>query len=153
MSEQLKVSDNQYVLFKLANENYGLDILNVETIEKVMDITRVPNVAHYVEGVINLRGEVVPVINLRKRFEFPDISRNDDTRIIIVSFDDILVGLLVDSSSEVLQLSNEELDDVPKISSNLENEYIKSIGKSNNRIIMLLNLKKVLGVSDSNDDL
>ncbi len=153
MSENIKVSDNQYVLFKLADEIYGLDILQVETIEKIMDITRIPNAASYVEGVINLRGDVVPVISLRKRFSFSEIDNNDDTRIIIVNVDDVLVGLLVDSSSEVVQLSSDEIEEFPELSNNFENQFVLSIGKKENRIIMLLDSRKVLGFTENNDNI
>ena len=144
---------NQYVLFNLEDEIYGLDILQVETIEKVMDITRVPHAYDYVEGVINLRGEVVPVINLRKRFDLPEKDRNDDTRIIIISFEEMIVGLMVDSSSEVIQLTAEEIDELPKVSNSLDTNFVNCIGKKDNRIIMLLDLIKVLGVSATTDEI
>ena len=144
---------NQYVLFNLEDEIYGLDILQVETIEKVMDITRVPHAYDYVEGVINLRGEVVPVINLRKRFDLPEKDRNDDTRIIIISFEEMIVGLMVDSSSEVIQLTADEIDELPKVSNSLDTNFVNCIGKKDNRIIMLLDLMKVLGVSVTTDEI
>lgn len=152
MSGKITTADNQYVLFKLDNESYGIDIFHVETIEKVMDITRVPHAHYYVEGVINLRGEVVPVINLRKRFNLPQIAVNDETRIIIVSVEDMIVGLLVDSSSEVLQLNLGSIDDVQNIAENMKNDYVKGIGKDGERIIILLDLKKILENTDINHD-
>lgn len=145
MIENLTSTQDQYVLFKLDNEYYGIDILQVQTIEKVMNITRVPRALDYVEGVINLRGEIVPIINLRKRFNLSEMEFNEESRIIIVSIEDIVIGLLVDGSSEVLQLASEEIDDVSNITDSIRNDYIKGIGKKNNRIIILLNLKKVLG--------
>jgi len=133
----------------LDNEYYGLNIHEVRTIERVSDITRVPNAPSYVEGVINLRGDVVPVINLRKRFSLPQIDLDEDARIIIVSVDDMTVGLLVDSSSEVLQLSAEDIDTSANLSSSIENDYVVGIGKDGERIIILLDLKKVLFVSQA----
>ncbi|MBS3995460.1 MAG: purine-binding chemotaxis protein CheW [Alkaliphilus sp.] len=149
MSEKLSPSNNQYVIFKLEDESYGIDILQVETIEKVMDVTRVPHSPFYVEGVINLRGEVVPVINLRKRFNLNNTSNNEDNRIIIVTLEEMIVGLLVDSSSEVIHLNMEDIEELPKLSNNIENDYVDIIGKKDKRIIMLLDLKKVLGISAS----
>lgn len=137
------------MLFKLDNEYYGLNIHEVRTIERVSDITRVPNAQDYVEGVINLRGDVVPVINLRKRFSLPQIDLDEDARIMIVSVEDMTVGLLVDSSSEVLQLSAEDIDTSANFSSNIENDYVIGIGKDGDRIIILLDLKKVLFISQS----
>lgn len=145
----MNINNHQYVLFKLDNEYYGLNIHEVRTIERVSDITRVPNAPSYVEGVINLRGDVVPVINLRKRFSLPQIDLDEDARIIIVSVDDMTVGLLVDSSSEVLQLSAEDIDTSANLSSSIENDYVVGIGKDGERIIILLDLKKVLFVSQA----
>jgi len=145
----LNINTHQYVLFKLDNEYYGLNIHEVRTIERVSDITRVPNAQDYVEGVINLRGDVVPVINLRKRFSLPQIDLDEDARIMIVSVEDMTVGLLVDSSSEVLQLSAEDIDTSANFSSNIENDYVIGIGKDGDRIIILLDLKKVLFISQS----
>jgi purine-binding chemotaxis protein CheW len=142
---------HQYVIFKLDNEYYGLNIHQVKTIERVMDITRVPYAPDYVEGVMNLRGDIVPIINLRNRFFLPSIDFGKDARIIIVSIEDITVGLLVDSSSEVLQLSAGNIDESPNFSSNVENDYIIGIGKDEDRIIILLDLKKVLLVSETNN--
>ncbi|WP_129596975.1 chemotaxis protein CheW [Anaerophilus nitritogenes] len=144
MSEKLVATENQYVLFKLNDEYYGIDILNVQTIEKVMDITRVPYAPDFVEGVINLRGEVVPVIHLRKRFSLPHGEINEESRIIIVTIDEMIIGLLVDSSSEVLHLDVSDIDDVPNMSDNLKNDYVKGIGKNQERIIILLDLSKIL---------
>ncbi|KXG75771.1 chemotaxis protein CheW [Thermotalea metallivorans] len=151
MENKVGASENQYVLFQLDNEYYGIDILQVETIERVMDITRVPHALDYVQGVINLRGEVVPVVNLRKRFNLPEVSVNDESRIIIVSVEDIVVGLLVDASSEVLQLSSDEIDDASNIADNTGNGFVKGIGKNGHRMIILLDLKKVLDIAEHSD--
>lgn len=152
MENKMVATENQYVLFKLDNEFYGIDILQVETIERVMDITRVPHALDYVQGVINLRGEVVPVVNLRKRFSLPEMPFDDESRIIIVSVEEIVVGIIVDSSSEVLQLNSDEIEDAANITNNTGNEFIKGIGKHEARIIILLDLKKVLEIKDANDD-
>ena len=118
------IDNNQYVLFKLEKEYYGLNIHQVKTIERVIDITRVPNALDYIEGVMNLRGDVVPVINLRKMFLLPEMDLTEEARIIIVSIEDITVGLLVDSSSEVIQLLANDIDESPNLSSDFEKEYI-----------------------------
>lgn len=151
MNHQKSTVEQQYVLFKLDNEFYGIDILQVETIEKVMDITRVPHALPYVQGVINLRGEVVPVINLRKRFNLPEAAFDEESRIIIVSIEDMIVGLLVDSSSEVIQLEDGDIDEAPELGDQKDKGYIKGIGKKENRIIILLDLKKILGITDNNE--
>ncbi len=151
MNHQKSSVEQQYVLFKLDNEFYGIDILQVETIEKVMDITRVHHALPYVQGVINLRGEVVPVINLRKRFNLPEVALDEESRIMIISIEDMIVGLLVDSSSEVIQLEDADVDEAPELGEQKDNEYIKGIGKNEDRIIILLDLKKILGITDTNE--
>ncbi len=138
----------EYVVFKLDNEYYGLPIKVVENIEKMPLITRVPFTAEYVTGIINLRGVIIPIINLRKRFSLEANEHDDDTRIIIVSQADMQVGLIVDSSSETLQLSEDEIDASPTIKSDVDQRFVREIGKKDNRIIMLLDLQKVLGLEE-----
>ncbi len=140
MPKELK----QFVIFKLGDEEYGVNILQVKTIERLMEITRVPKAPDFVEGVINLRGEVVPVIDLRKRFELPERTNTDNTRIIIVSIEGITVGMIVDSATEVLQISEESIDPAPSIIGSIDSDYIDGVGKIDGRLLILLNLKKVL---------
>ena len=144
MSENVQLLENQYVLFKLGKEYYGIDIHNVQTIEKVIDITRVPHSPNYVEGVINLRGEIIPVINLRTRLNLENVQVTSDSRIIITKCDEIIVGLLVDSSSEVIKLDEIQLEDAPKVSENISEKNIKGIGKDKDRIIILLDIEGIL---------
>lgn len=140
--------NQEYVLFKLNNEHYGLNINNVENIEKNMDITRVPYTEPYVEGVVNLRGNIIPVIDLRRRFHLPQKSMDDESRIIIVNAGELKVGMIVDASSEVLKLSQEDIDPAPSISGSSNTNFIKEIGKNNGRIIMLIDLSRVLGIDN-----
>jgi len=135
---------HQFVIFKLEEEEYGVDILKVKTIEKMTRIARVPKTAHYVEGVINLRGEVVPIIDLRKKFNLPKSVETDNTRIIIVSIEDITVGLIVDSASEVIEIPKEFIEEAPELVGNIDQSNISSIGKVNERIIILLNIERIL---------
>lgn len=138
----------EFVVFKLQEEYYGIDIQNVENIEKVLNITRVPYTKGYIEGVVNLRGNIIPIIDLRKRFSLPEKDSDDESRIIIVHAKGVTVGMVVDSSSEVLQLDTDDIDEAPAIKGNADQDFIRRIGKSNGRIIMLLDLMKVLGVED-----
>ncbi|WIF94660.1 chemotaxis protein CheW [Caminicella sporogenes] len=141
-------SNLEYVLFKLDNEYYGIDIQNVETIEKIMSITRVPYTQDYIKGVINLRGNVVPVIDLRKRFKLEEKEYNENSRIIIVKIEDITVGMIVDSSSEVIQISNENIDEAPVLKNNSEESFVKHIAKNDEQIIMIIDLCKILGINE-----
>lgn len=138
----------EFVIFKLDGEYYGLNIHNVENIEKRTDITRVPHTKPYIKGIINLRGNVIPIVDLRVRFHLPAVEASEETRIIIINHNDLKIGMIVDSSSETLQLSESEIDIAPSIKASQEDDFVKEIGKHNNRIIMLIDLKKVLGLVD-----
>ncbi len=137
-------SVNQYVVFKLNNESYGLLIEYVETIEKLTEITRVPGTADYISGVINLRGDVVPVVDLRKRFHLENNRDFEDNRIIVLAFDEMKVGILVDSCSEVVNLDNNQIDEVYDLINSFEEGYIQGIGKFNERMIIIVDIPKLL---------
>ncbi|SDK46157.1 chemotaxis protein CheW [Natronincola ferrireducens] len=135
---------NQFVIFKLDEEYYGIPINIVETIEKVTEITRLPNAPHYVKGVINLRGEVVPIIDLRKRFNMEKGELSDESRIIILSLEEMIIGMLVDSSSEVLTIEQNDIDNSSNLIGSFEEDYIKGIGKAGDRMIIILDIIKVI---------
>lgn len=141
---QTAVVKRQFVIFKLENEEYGIDILRVKEIKEMMSITRVPKAANFVRGVINLRGEVIPVIDLRKRFNLKEGKENESTRIIIVSVDDIIVGLIADYSSEVVEISSEAIEETPEGIGIIDQGYISGIGKVGKRLIILLDIVKVV---------
>lgn len=136
--------DNRYVVFKLNQEYYGLPIEKVISIEKIGEITRIPNAPDYIKGVINLRGEVIPVVNLKKKLNIGDNELNMNSRIIVVNEDEMVVGLIVDFSSEVLEIDREDIDKPPETKDNQLIEYISGIGKTSDRLIILLDLLKIL---------
>ncbi|MDR5658244.1 chemotaxis protein CheW [Serpentinicella sp. ANB-PHB4] len=144
--DNLNDTNNQYVIFNLENESYGIAINYVETIEKISTITRIPGSQKYVEGVINLRGEVVPVVDLRKRFGFSTTEYTDETRIIILLVEDMIIGILVDSSSEVLTIEKDIIDNTSNLVNEGEDEYISGIGKVDNRMIILLDVFKIFDI-------
>lgn len=137
-------STNQYVVFKLNDESYGVPIEYVGTIEKLTEMTRVPNVPHYIDGVMNLRGEVIPVIDLCKRFQLEYSSVTDDSRIIVLFIDEVSAGILADSCSEVITLDEEQVDKTYDLMSSFEDDYIEGIGKSGERMIIILDIPKLL---------
>lgn len=141
-------NEMKYVVFKIDDEYYGIDINNVKSIERIQDFTRVPNGPPYVKGVINLRGEVVPVIDLRMRFELTPRELDSNSRIIIVFINDIQIGLLVDSSSEVLEIKTEDVDSPPIVKENISENFINGIGKQNGNLIILIDIEKVVGHKD-----
>lgn len=142
------MDNREYVIFSLAGEFYGINIHNVENIEKKTAITRVPHTRPYIVGIINLRGNVIPVIDLRLRFGFEPREDDEDIRILIVNVEDQQIGIIVDSSSETLQLEETMIDKAPSINPGINEDFIKEVGKNNERIIMLLDLKKVLGIAE-----
>ncbi len=135
----------QLVTFTLGNEEYAVNILNVQEINRITEITKVPNSPDYVEGVINLRGKVIPVINLRRKFHFEDRATDDTSRIIIMEIQGITNGLIVDSVSEVLRIPANSVEPAPPMSAELQSQYIKGIAKLENRLIILLDLDNLLG--------
>ena len=138
----------QIVSFRLGEEEYGVDILNVQEIIKMLDITRVPNSPDFVEGVINLRGKVLPVIDLRKRLGLPKKEHDKSTRIIVVEMDHKTVGFIVDSVSEVLRIPSSSLEAPPQMSNGVGEEFINAVGKLQDRLLILLDLRRILSVDE-----
>ncbi|HYE10056.1 MAG TPA: chemotaxis protein CheW [Patescibacteria group bacterium] len=138
---------NKYVVFKLENEEYGIDILRVKEIKEMLRITRVPKAPSFVRGVVNLRGEVIPVIDLRKKFNLQERNDTGSTRIIIVTVDEITVGLIIDTSSEVLEIEKEFIEEPPTAIASIDHSYIYGIGKVGERLIILLDVSKIISVT------
>lgn len=136
--------DNKFVIFKLGKEYYGLPIKNVVSIEKMIKPTRIPNGPEHVKGVINLRGEVISIIDLRQRLNMEPKEIDNNSRIIIVSWDEIIAGLIVDSSSEVIEIFKDDIDNPPTSSNNENLSYISGIGKVSSRLVILLDVSKIL---------
>lgn len=136
-------TQERYVVFKLKNEFYGINIKYVQTIEKMIEITRVPKANIYVKGVINLRGEIVPVIDLRKRFNVESSDYDKDSRIIVNKIDDVLVGFIVDSATEVKEIDKDDID-YSIVDEGFNDGFIKGIGKIEEQIIILIDVNKVL---------
>ena len=138
----------QLVVFRLGKEEYGVDIQQVREIIKVTDITRVPKAPDFLEGVINLRGQITPVMDLRKRLDFPEAERDEDARIIVTEVGKNVVGMIVDSVSEVHRLPEKSIDPTPTISTEVGTEFIKGVGKMGDRLLILLDLKKILSKTE-----
>ena len=134
----------QLVSFKLREEEFAVDILQVQEIIRLQDITNVPNAPAFVEGVINLRGRVIPIIDLRKRFALESAEHSTSTRIIVVMIDNVTVGLIVDEVSEVLRIPEDTVEPPPPIVAGIESDYIKGVGKLEDRLLILLDLGKIL---------
>jgi len=140
----------QLVTFRLGNEEFSVDILKVQEIIRDMELTRVPRAPDFVEGVINLRGRVIPVIDLRKRFGFESCEKTTETRIIVIDVNERTVGLRVDGVSEVLRLPADTVEPAPSLVTGSGSDYISGVGKVEERLIILLDVGKLL--SDSERD-
>lgn len=138
----------QLVTFRLGAEEFSLDILKVQEIIRHMDLTRVPKTPDFVDGVINLRGRVIPVLDLRKRFGLPADEKTNETRIIVVDVDSKTVGLKVDAVSEVLRLPSDTVEPPPAIVTGAESDYIRGVGKLDGRLIILLDVSRILSRSE-----
>lgn len=137
-------TEAKFVIFKLDTEEYGIDILRVQGIERMLPITRVPKTPEFVEGVCNLRGSIVPAIDLRQRFNIPKKQHDDNTRIIVVSLEDIRVGLIVDAANDVITINSEDIEPTPSVIDSIDNRFISGVGKVQDRLIIILDLFKVL---------
>ncbi|MED1437476.1 chemotaxis protein CheW [Aeribacillus composti] len=138
-------NEQKVIVFQLQDKEYGVFVQNVKSIEKVDHITRVPKTADYIKGVINLRGVVTPIIDLRKRLNMPEKEITDQTRVIIAVQNEMEVGLIVDSANDVVDISEDSIEPAPSVIEQVETEFIKGITKLDKRLIMLLDLEKVLG--------
>ncbi len=143
--------EKQLVIFELANEFYGIDIALVESIIKIQTITQLPKSPAYVRGVTNLRGSVLPVIDLRTRFAINSSEDTRQTRIIIVTMGVIKVGVVVDGVSEVLRVSDELIEPLPAMISSVNSAFLKGIVRLENRLIILLELGKVLDLTEQQE--
>lgn len=143
----------QYVVFRLGNEEYGIDIQKVQIIERIQSITRVPKSPFFIKGVINLRGEIIPVMSLRNKFDLEEDKYDDETRIIIVKIDDNQIGMIVDQVIEVLQLSPEAIENIQGFTSDINMSFIQGVGKVNDHIVTLLSLRSLIDstINDSKD--
>jgi purine-binding chemotaxis protein CheW len=143
--------EQQLVVFDLANEHYGVNISAVESIIKMQAITAVPRAPSFVEGVTNLRGSVVPVIDLRQRFGLPAGEETKETRIVVVEMGGTTVGMVVDGVSEVLSVTEEDIEPPSPIVMTIDSAFITGIAKVDDRLIILLDLGKVLSTGEHAD--
>ena len=139
----------QLVTFSIGEEEFGVDILKVQEIIRTMEITKVPKAPEFVEGVINLRGKVIPIIDLRKRFGLTAKDHDKNTRIIVIEINNMIVGFVVDSVSEVLRIPANTVEPPPPVVAGLESEYISGVGKLQDRLLILLDLNRLLSKDEA----
>ncbi len=144
MNEEL-----QLVIFKIGSEEFGVPISQVREIVRLVQITPVPRAPSFIEGVVNLRGQILAVIDLAKKLNLKSNPRSEKTRIIVVEVDDNTVGMIVDEVTEVLKISSENVKEPPEIiATKIKQEYLKGIGKLEERLLILIDLAKVLSLEE-----
>jgi len=142
----------KYLTFKLADEEYGLEILKVQEIIQMQAVTKVPRTPDYVRGVINLRGKVIPVIELRKKFDFQSVEDTEKTCIIVVQIHSvtstIVMGIIIDEVKEVLDIKAENIEETPAFGATIETDFILGMGKIGNSVKILLDIDKILSAEE-----
>ncbi|ANB56461.1 cheW-like domain protein [Anoxybacillus sp. B7M1] len=146
---EVRETELKVIVFQLKDEEYAIPVQQVRSIEKVQHITRVPRTPKFVKGVINLRGVVTPIIDLRERFGIESQSFNEQTRVIIVALGEIEVGLIVDAANDVLDIPVKSIEPPPEVIEAIEADYINGVAKVGKRLLILLNLEKVLDAEKS----
>jgi purine-binding chemotaxis protein CheW len=145
LGEQLA---GKYLTFQLADEEYGLEILKVREIIGMMEITHVPKTPEFIKGVINLRGKVIPVMDLRLKFMMPEAEVTDETCVIVVDVGNVETGVIVDRVSEVLDIADTDIEAAPSFGSAVDTEFILGMGKAAGKVTILLDIGKVVATSD-----
>ncbi len=141
----------QFVSFNLGDEEYAIEILKVQEIIRMVEVTRVPNSPDFINGVINLRGRVIPVLDLGKRIGLPEKEHNGDSRIIVVEIQNKVIGFIVDKVNIVLRINQNIVEPTPELVGKAELEFIKGIAKMENNLLILLDLDRVISQGQVNE--
>lgn len=150
MTDNVALADRQLVVFTLGDETYGVDIATVREIIRMQAITAVPGTAHFIEGVINLRGTVIPVVDLRKRFRLNEAEHGKETRIVVLNSEGQEIGVIVDSVAEVLRVSSDAIEPPSSMITTTDSEYLLGIVKLPDRLVILLDTERLLSREDHN---
>lgn len=142
--EYIVAQEGKYLTFALGKEEYGLEILQVREIIGMMHITVLPRVPGYVKGVINLRGKIIPVIELRLKFGMESIAYTSETCIIVLNLKDIMMGIIVDRVSEVVDILKDRIEQAPHMGADINTDFITGMGKVGDKVVILLNIEKIL---------
>ena len=143
---ELSTDGSQFLTFTLQDEEFGIEILRVQEIKGISRITPIPNMPGYIRGVMNLRGTVVPIIDLRAKFLMPEAEYNQFTVIIVVTIGDKVVGLVVDAVSDVLNVAEDHIESAPNLGDDADTSFMTGIAKSGERLVTLLNMDKLVDV-------
>ncbi|WP_404450090.1 chemotaxis protein CheW [Sutcliffiella horikoshii] len=139
------------IVFELQKEEYAIPVQQVRSIEKLLPITRVPNVPPHIKGVINLRGVITPIVDLRTRFDLKEKIHTDASRIIITLVDEQEVGFIVDAANDVIDITEETIEPAPEVVGSVENKYVQGVVKIDKRLFVCLDLNEILQLDQSKD--
>ena len=134
----------EFLIFTLGNEEYGIDILKVQEIRGYDQVTRIANTPAFIKGVTNLRGVIVPIIDLRVKFAQQDVSYDENTVVIVLNFENRVVGIVVDGVSDVLSLSQDQIRPAPEFAVTMSTEYLTGLGSLGDRMLILVDIEKLL---------
>lgn len=139
---------SKVIVFQLKNQQYGVDIQQIRSIERLQNITTIPNTSDFIKGVINLRGEVIAIIDLRERLNIDQVDITDNTRVLIVSVDQVQIGLIVDAATDVLDIDPTSIDPSPEIVGDIDVTFVKGVAKLEDKLLILLDLARVLNFNE-----
>ena len=140
----LSTDGNQFLTFSLGDELYGVDILRVQEIKGYTAVTKIPNTPSHIKGVLNLRGTIVPIVELRTRFGLPTIDYTMFTVIVVVVVQDKVMGLVVDAVSDVLEIAKKDIQSAPEFGNKVDTSFLNGIGKSGEKLVSLLDIDRLL---------
>jgi purine-binding chemotaxis protein CheW len=139
-----ELSAGEYLTFILGGEEYGIEILKVQEIRSYEAVTKIANTPDFIKGVINLRGSIVPIVDLRMRFNLNLVEYNEFTIVIILSFSKRIIGIVVDGVSDVLDLNQSQISPVPELVSNIDTKYLKGLGSVDDRMLILVDIEQLM---------
>jgi purine-binding chemotaxis protein CheW len=143
-SETATKNDLKLIVFQLGDEEYAIEVDYIQSIERMQPVTRIPGTPSYVIGVMNLRGVITPVINLRARFGLPAKAHDDSTRILVIADDGVEIGFVVDGANDVVDVPAEKIEPTPEVVGGVQEDYLRGVVKEEDRLFTLLNLEKVI---------
>lgn len=143
------MASRQLVIFKVNNEDFGVEISQVSSIEKPLEIFQIPNTPDFIEGLINLRGKVHTVFNLRKKFNFPSKEWDDNTKIVITNVNNLNLGFIVDEVNEIMKVEDDSIENTPGVIDCIDREYLKGVVKLQDKLVLLLDLGQVLSATET----
>lgn len=146
MEELVKV-----IVFQLKGQQYGVDIQQIRSIERMQDVTAVPGTSDFIKGVINLRGEITPIVDLKERLQIEVSNYTDETRILIIEVNNVQVGLIVDTATDVMDIDPTVIEAPPKVIGGVNEAFIKGVAKLGNDLLILLDFERILNLEEVNE--